>query len=161
MATKRRDASVAMVGYGEMLCGDVVEAHMADQPAPGINHPAWILGHLALTADYAATMLGGAGVCPAEWTAVFDQKKPLSTNRADYPSKADLLATLRRATENAIEHADALAPADAAKPHNQGWFEKELPTMGDMMSFLLVGHPGIHLGQLSAWRRMTGGAPLF
>jgi len=36
-----------------------------------------------------------------------------------------------------------------------------LPTVRDGVSFLLTGHLGVHLGQLSAWRRMVGLPPLF
>jgi hypothetical protein len=31
----------------------------------------------------------------------------------------------------------------------------------DVLAFLLTGHPGVHLGQLSSWRRMIGLPPLF
>ncbi len=36
-----------------------------------------------------------------------------------------------------------------------------LPTLKEMTAFLLGGHMGVHLGQLSSWRRMIGLPPLF
>jgi hypothetical protein len=36
-----------------------------------------------------------------------------------------------------------------------------LPTAREGVAFLLTGHLGVHLGQLSAWRRMIDLAPLF
>ena len=37
----------------------------------------------------------------------------------------------------------------------------DLPTVGDMSTFLILVHTSLHLGQLSAWRRASGKAPLF
>jgi hypothetical protein len=158
--TELRAPSLSLVGYAEMICGDVEDREFASRPG-GVNHPAFILGHLGLTADYTASIAGGKGVCPASWNSLFDQKKPLSENRSEYPSKDELLKTLRAATENALNAVEKLSADKLDRPHEQGWFEKELPTMRDMLCFLLVGHAGIHVGQLSAWRRMTGRAPLF
>jgi hypothetical protein len=39
--------------------------------------------------------------------------------------------------------------------------KEALPTIEDAVTFLLTAHLGAHLGQLSAWRRMIGKAPLF
>ena len=36
-----------------------------------------------------------------------------------------------------------------------------LPTLKDVVAFLLTAHLGVHLGQLSSWRRMIGLPPLF
>ena len=38
---------------------------------------------------------------------------------------------------------------------------KNIITVGDMATFLIIAHTNLHLGQLSAWRRATGKAPLF
>jgi hypothetical protein len=40
-------------------------------------------------------------------------------------------------------------------------FKDELPTVADLATFLLTGHMGVHLGQLSAWRRMIGLPAMF
>jgi hypothetical protein len=34
-----------------MLVGEIADERLAEQPLAGVNHPAWILGHLAWTAD--------------------------------------------------------------------------------------------------------------
>jgi hypothetical protein len=41
--------------YCGMLMADIADERMAEEPLPGVNHPAWILGHLAVSADLAVT----------------------------------------------------------------------------------------------------------
>lgn len=47
--------------------GRVPHATLAVQPAPGMDHAAWVLGHLACTADMLGAMIGLQPVCPAGW----------------------------------------------------------------------------------------------
>jgi hypothetical protein len=117
--------------------------------------------HLATTADYASSLLGGQGVCPANWNEIADPKKPLSRNRADYPNKQELLETFEAAMKHAATLYDQASDADLSKPQKLGFFETELPTVADMATFLIVSHTNLHLGQLSAWRRAMGKGPLF
>lgn len=150
----------ANIHYAHQILSDIEDSQMADRPL-GLNPPAWLLLHLATAADYAAKMLGGQAVCPADWNERADTKKPVSSNRQDYPSKAELLQNFEKAHHNACQWLNQASPQRLEEPHQLGFFEKELPTVADMAGFLLVSHMGIHLGQLSAWRRASGKAPLF
>jgi hypothetical protein len=151
---------VATVNYGKQVLADIDDSRMAEMPM-GLNHPAWLMMHLATAADYAVSMLGGQGVCPSDWNSRADTKKPLSTNRSDYPSKDELVRTFESAYANAVKVLSATPAEKIAEPQKLGFYEAELPTVGDMATFLLVAHANIHLGQLSAWRRASGKAPLF
>lgn len=150
----------ATIGYAKQILSDVDDASMCEQPL-GLNHPAWLLMHLATAADYAASLLGGKGVCPASWNEISDTKKPLSKNRADYPSKDELIKTFEAAFQNASQLYQNSSEEDLSKPQKLGFFETELPSVGDMATFLILSHTNLHLGQLSAWRRAAGKAPLF
>lgn len=150
----------ATIGYAKSILSDVDCATMCEQPL-GLNHPAWLLIHLAGAADYAADLLGGKGVCPESWSVLGDTKKPLSTNRADYPKKQELIDTFEAAFLNAAKLYDSSSESDLAKPQKLGFFETELPSIADMATFLIISHTNLHLGQLSAWRRAMGKAPLF
>ena len=152
--------TIATIGYAKQILADIEDSSMCEQPL-GLNHPAWLLLHLATAADYAATLLGGAGVCPADWNAKADTKKPLTQNRQDYPSKEVLLNTFESAFRNAADLYAKSSVEDLKKPQKLGFFETELPTVGDMATFLIIAHTNLHLGQISAWRRATGKAPLF
>ena len=57
------------MGYARLLAEDIDDARFAEQPAPGLNHPAWILGHLAICTDYAAGLLGLPAACPKPWAS--------------------------------------------------------------------------------------------
>ncbi len=150
----------ATIAYAKQIFADIDDPSMCQQPM-GLNHPAWLLLHLATAADYAATLLGGQGVCPADWNARADTKKPLTQTRSDYPSKEELVNTFESAFRNAAALYETKSDNDLNQPQKLGFFETELPTVGDMTTFLMIAHTNLHLGQLSAWRRAAGKAPLF
>lgn len=150
-----------MVGYGRMLVGDLPDERMTEQPLPGVNHPAWILGHLAVTAESGAKMLGGEATLPEDWAAKFGPGSKTSASRSDYPSKEALLSAFEGAFERLRTAAKSATTERLSAPSPHPRTKAMLPTVGDLASFLLAGHFGIHLGQISMWRRMTGMPPLF
>lgn len=150
-----------MLGYCRMLADDIPDERFAEQPLPEVNHPAWILGHLACSADSAVALLGGQKSLSAEWVAKFGPKSKFSDARAEYPSKQELLLTLERTFEEARRLAVLVAPEQLAAAHANPAFAEAMPHVGDLCTFLLTSHLGVHLGQLSAWRRMIGLPPLF
>ena len=68
------DFTKTIGGNGVTCLADIEDASLCEQPL-GLNHPAWLLLHVATDADYAASLLGGSGVCPADWNAKADTKK--------------------------------------------------------------------------------------
>ena len=152
--------TIATIAYAKQILADIDDSTMCQQPM-GLNHPAWLLLHLATAADYASSLLGGQAVCPAGWNALADTKKPQTQARSDYPSKEELIRTFEAAFRNAADLYAKSSEEALNKPQNLGFFETELPTVGDMATFLIVAHTNLHLGQLSAWRRANGKAPLF
>src|SRR5262249_18846136 len=98
------------VGLCRMLTKDLDEAKLAYQPTPGTNHPAWMLGHLAVVADYGLRTLGEPMACPEDWHQKFGVGSTVVAERSAYPSKAELVAAvatgyerLGRAVQNAPE----------------------------------------------------------
>ena len=150
----------AAIHYAGQILSDIEAERIAERPA-GLNPPGWLLMHLAVAADYAAVLLGGQGVCPADWNQRADTKKPVSSNLSDYPTKDELVSNFQAAYRHAADLLAKATPEQLAAQQKLGFFEKELPTVGDMAGFLLVAHLSIHLGQLSAWRRASGKSPLF
>jgi hypothetical protein len=144
------------LGYAKRLVADIPAEAMALQPAAGMNHAAWVLGHLACTADMLAAMIGLKPVCPPEWVSMFDWNSSPASSVSLYPAKATLLKALEDA------HAQ-VALALPSVPESR-WTETTpleavrgfLPTMGDCFVFVMAAHENMHLGQLSAWRRVQG-----
>src|SRR5215213_4331238 len=83
-----------LLGYCQNLVRDLPDERMTEQPLPGVNHPAWILGHLANTFDRVNGILGGEKKCDAAWNEKFGGGSKLTSKRGDYPSREDLLAKL-------------------------------------------------------------------
>lgn len=150
-----------LVGYCRMLLKDIADERMAEQPLPGVNHPAWILGHLAFSADGAIARLGGEKLLPPEWTSLFGPGSKVSSVRSDYPATDELVRAVEQGFEKARQLAQSATPEQLAAPTVNPAMKGALPTARDGVAFLLTGHLGVHLGQLSSWRRMIGLAPLF
>ncbi len=144
------------LGYAKRLVADIPDDTMALQPAPGMNHAAWVLGHLACTADMLGAMIGVKPTCPADWATRFDWNSSPSSDASQYPSKATLL--------QALEDAHATIAAALPDVPQSRWQETTpleavrgfLPTLGDCFVFVMAAHENMHLGQLSAWRRVQG-----
>lgn len=161
MFERERTLQSLMRHFAHALVKDIDDADMARQPFEGANHPAWILGHIVVTTDGVLKIFGQAPTAPAEWTTLFGRGSTPTTNRTDYPSKEALLAALDAAFDRAAAAAAAATEEQIAGPHNVEMLRRGLPTKGDLVAMLLTTHVAQHLGQLSAWRRATGGAAMF
>ena len=142
--------------FAHLLADPVPADRFAEQPAAGVNHPAWILGHLAVSADFGLRFSGATTVCPPGWQPLF---APGSLPQADpgvYPGKNELLAaydTVHEKLTAAVPHAD---PAALSGPQPLGFLRPHIDTVGDLLSHILSTHEAFHLGQLSTWRRVLG-----
>jgi len=145
-----------MYGYARQLVADVPDEELAEQPAPGLNHPAWTLGHLTTGADFTLHLLGAKGVAPDGWAGLFAPGTVPDPNRATYPGKGELLNAYEAAHAAVDAAAAAADPAQMAKPNPLEMMRPRFPTLADLIGYLLTTHEATHLGQLSAWRRMMG-----
>lgn len=150
-----------LLQYAHLLTNDIPDERFAEQPLPGVNHPAWIIGHIAVTGDFVSSICGGQKHCPETWGKQFGPGSVMTGNRGDYPSKAELIQTLDRAFLAAHEVVPSATEEQLARPNPNRRMREGLPTLREACAFLLTGHFGVHLGQLSAWRRMIGVSPLF
>ncbi len=145
----------------DLLLTGVDESKFADQPMPGMNPPAWILGHLAIVADRGCEVLGAPRQLSEAWHTQFGPGSTPSSKLSDYPSKAELLAALDAGHARLSSLALAADPALLAEPHGRERIAALLPTKGDLVAMMMTAHEGTHLGQLSTWRRCIGIPPLF
>ena len=74
---------------------------------------------------------------------------------------ADVPQAVEQGFERLRQQAAAATPEQLAQPTTNPYTKDALPTIKEGVAFLLTGHLGVHLGQLSMWRRMIGLAPLF
>ena len=144
------------LAYARRLVADVPEEKMAFQPVSGMNHAAWVLGHLACTGDVFGGLIGVQPVCPTEWQPSFDWNSTPMADPVRYPSKADLLEALEAIHSGIAASLPAVPASRWAEPMPIDEIRGLLPTLGDGFVFVMTAHENVHLGQLSAWRRAQG-----
>ena len=139
------------------LVGDLSDEQMVRQPNGVVNHPAWILGHLALTSDHLAKLLDCESTFPAAWTEAFKPGGIPSGDAAAFPSKAEILDELAAQHERVATALTNADPAIFARDSTRASVTRQrFPTIGDYAVFLISSHEGSHLGQIAAWRRAMG-----
>ncbi len=141
--------------YARKLLADIPEDRMTHQPAPGMNHPAWIVAHLSGYHDTLVSLIRGRAFDDPKGHRFGMQSKP-EAELSVYGTKADLLAEYERG-HAAV--ADALAAMDPARLEADTPLERWRPVMpriGHVLAYVMLVHPSTHLGQLSAWRRQQG-----
>ena len=147
------------LGMAERLVADLAPAQMVLQPSGVVNHPAWTLGHLVISANGLGGLLELPSQAPEGWDRIFATGGIPSGDAADYPAREELLAALAAQHERntaAVLQAD---PAWFAEPHPDERIRKYFPTVGDVVTFLMTSHETSHLGQISAWRRAADIGP--
>ena len=151
-----------VLAYCKRSAADIDEAKLTTQPAPAMNPPLWILGHLAVATDYALMNLGGKPQCPKEWHKAFGMGSRPVSELSPTPTKAQLLAAIETGHER-VKEAVKMASAEALdRPHSVKFpFESPVRSVRDLVAHLMTTHPMFHIGQLSYWRRQMGHAPLF
>jgi hypothetical protein len=148
------------LGLCKLLSKDLDDTKLAYQPTPGTNHPAWILGHLAVATDYALRTLGEQPACPEDWHKKFGIGSTVVPERSAYPSKAELLSAIESGHERVTRALQTVSEERLQRPNKFEFLKAALPTLGDLIGHLMTTHVGFHLGQLSMWRRQMGFKPI-
>lgn len=144
------------LGYAEKLAADLEDGELAKLPRAGMNHAAWVLGHVGLGSDLVALLLGQPMITDEAWMKTFGPGSTPVEDRAAYPSKEKLLSTMRMTHARAIEHLKGATAEQLNAPNTTPFFPAEFPTVGALITHIMTTHAALHLGQLSAWRRMLG-----
>lgn len=125
------------------------------------NHPAFIYGHLSLYAPRIVAELGAdaSNIQPSErFIKLFSKDaKCANDETCDFhPPMDEILDAFRTGHEAAIQALEA-AEDELFKQNNPNEaMQKLFPTIGAMHAFYVGGHLMMHMGQMSAWRRMMG-----
>lgn len=155
------------MGYAERLLKDVPPEQFARFAKVGdvvveSNHPAFILGHLSLYGPKIVEQLGhdsAAVDVPDSFDELFNftatcQDDPEGTI---YPSMEVITKAFFDGYNAALEKLEEADDSIFQEPNpNEGRTRELFPTKGAMHMFYVGGHINMHLGQMSAWRRMQG-----
>jgi hypothetical protein len=127
-------------------------------PTPnGGCHPLWVLGHLALVEGSIPAVLFGKPNPAAEWQPIFGDKSQPVSDRAAYPSFAEVRAKYAQLRESNLKLLESFSEADLDKrteapPKGR---EKEFDTYG--RSFLTLAlHQMLHRAHVTDARRAAG-----
>ena len=141
------------------LVGDLTDEQMVVQPAPKVNHPAWVLGHL-LQVDYAFLQLISGEPAPAfiddAWRATYGAKSEPSPDKSKYKPKAFYVEKLVEVREKIEAKLKGMTPEDFHQPHPDPARRERFPTVGHAVMLYGTWHEAYHSGQLSTWRRVQG-----
>jgi hypothetical protein len=164
------DASSVAVRYSKRLTNDVPAQQFGRFASPGgvivhSNHPAFVVGHLALYPEKALKLLGiePTAAKPSDQLVQLFSKDMACVDDPEgkiYPAKDVLLEFFTQAYEEARTAIRDTSDATLKQPTADDSPMKTLfPTVGAMLAFYMDGHVLMHMGQVSAWRRMQGMQP--
>jgi len=149
------------LGYCERLMEDISEDDLLTVPSSGVNHPGWLLGHLAVCTDYAMQSFGKEKRFPEEWHAMFGPGSQPASQGSEHPSKEELTKALREGHAAVVEASQGFSPEQLTAPNPIKFLRESLPTVADLVAHLMATHEASHIGHLSNWRRQMGRPPLF
>ena len=146
------------LGYADKLIQSIPADQFAAMPRADLNSPAFCIGHLAIYAPMVAGMIGSAeGIeTPAHYQDLFKNGAPCIATPGHYPSKAELIGHFVGGWSKVAELLATVDDARLSQPNPMEQMIERLPTVGGMVSFMALAHNMMHLGQISAWRRVMG-----
>lgn len=149
--------------YAEVLLKDVQPETfgrfaVADGKAIESNHPAFIYGHLSLYAHQIMTQLGQT---PADVPPAFAEnfsKDSVCTDDSEgsLPDMQTITDYFFKSWNEVQEVLRATDDETFLQPTLSEGMKDRFPTLGSLHNFYASGHNMMHLGQMSAWRRMMG-----
>lgn len=159
------DTLTLSLGYAERLLKGVPADRFPRFAAPGgvvidSNHPAFIYGHLSLYAPKILRLIGHPAPAIPEGFELRFSKDAKCVDDADcdlYPGRDEVVAFFlegHRMVTAALRSTEDTA-FDQPNPA-EGRMKELFPTVGSAQTFYCGGHLMMHLGQMSAWRRMEG-----
>ncbi len=161
------DSLERTLAYGENLLKDVKPEIFSQFAKPGgvtveSNHGAFIYGHLSLYAPRVVAQLGGdaSAIQPtAEFQKLFSHEATCIDDLTGeiYPAMDEITTAFFNSYKLALTTLRAASDEAFQKPNPmEGRMLELFPTLGSMHAFYVGGHAMLHMGQMSAWRRMQG-----
>lgn len=160
------DSLQLSLGYGERLLAGITPENFGRFASPGgqvveSNHPAFIYGHLSLYACRVVEQLGddASKIVPSDkFTEVFSKDAECvdDLDGSIYPQMSEVTDAFFDGYRAALESLQNASDETLQQPNPGAGMAERFPTLGSMHGFYVGGHIMIHMGQLSAWRRMAG-----
>src|SRR5256885_16263728 len=121
-----------LLSLAEPILDGLDDSHRALEPQPGAKTAGWLIGHLAVSGDFARRLYGRPPLCPVDWRAAFNPGSQPSREPNDYPSMATLRDTFERV------YSDLCAAASEAAPPRSEEHTSELQSPCNLVCRLLL-----------------------
>jgi len=151
MRAAAHQCAFLLAQYERFLDG-LVDRHSALEPVPGAKTAGWLIGHLVVTGDFARRLCGLKPLAPKEWRPLFSPGTQPSHDAATYPPMAAMVDAFRAIHRDLAASAPTASLETLAAPNPFEPARGAYPTAGSFATYILTGHLGFHLGQLSIWR---------
>lgn len=148
------------LGYAQTLLAGIDPGAAARFPM-GVktNHPTFVYGHLSIYPDRIFKLLGREDLAKpdARYEQVFSAQAECEDDPAGvkYPPFDEVSRRYVERTETLLRFLES-AGDDVLGGPNPGPMKEIFPTVSAQLAFMLQAHTMMHLGQVSAWRRMMG-----
>ena len=159
------DSLQLSLGYSDRLLAGVTAERFPRFAVVGgrtvhSNHPAFVYGHLSLYTPKILHQLGSPAPPVPEHFEIRFSKDATCVDDQDldlYPAM-DEIVTFFLEGHRMVTGALRSTPDDVFQRPNpaEGRMKDLFPTIGSVQTFYCGGHIMMHLGQVSAWRRMEG-----
>lgn len=149
------------LALADLLLDGITPDRFARKPeGVDTNSPAFVYGHLAIYPDRTLSILGRADMAidTSDYEALFGAGKECRDDPEGtiYPAMDEIVTRFRERNAVALEVVMGLSDEAMLAENPNERMRERMPTVGSLVAFLFGGHPMMHLGQVSAWRRMMG-----
>ena len=145
--------------YGANLISDLDESQMTLQIAPdgkaAANHPAWVYSHLGAYFPVIEAIIKNEPFEDPKGHQFGMDSKPIS-DASEYASKEQLVSDFDSWHERIGTLLQEGGDAVLDNKIKLARWEPVMPTASVALAYLMLNHENIHLGQISAWRRIQG-----
>jgi hypothetical protein len=147
-----------MLWMGQKLCEDIPDDKFAYQAIENLAHPAFIMGHITLYAEHILDFAGKSDLAQhdEQWQKLFGAGVECVNDPEHYPDKSSILKRFSERYAVALEAVARISDDTLLSANDTGRMEDRFTTKAALLDFILNSHPMMHLGQISAWRRVIG-----
>lgn len=156
-STTTRDRCVELLTFSRKTLNkyiDTVPADKATAQGPACpNHALWTFGHLAATAAWGLSTIGGPkNAVPESYDKLFGMGSTPTADASAYPSLAEVKKAYEDTHAKLLAAARGMTDAQLKTPVEAGGFATD---RADLL-FKLAWHEAWHLGQIADLRRALG-----
>lgn len=133
---------------------DFEDGDLMKSPGDGCNHIAWQLGHLVVSEKMLLDALypGKSIELPEGFAGNYDREKEVSSDPADFGTKAEYLELLEKSREASFAALAEITDEQLDEPNPIESMREMIPTKGQMF-IMMFTHPLMHAGQFVPIRR--------